>query len=123
MAMCVSFSSCSKDDDEVADTSVLIGTWDISHIYTDGEWLDISGPLYSKFHASITFKEGGSYYGTGYFGTGSGTYTYDGKTVKTYVSGKNYMNYEVVSLTQNVCELIMSEASSTSTVRIRAKKI
>ena len=113
--------SCSKDEPDF-DRSIIIGTWDITEVFSDGQWIDITSSYYSELQASITFKDGGQYYGKGYFGTGSGTYTYDGKVINTYVDGKLYYTYEVVTLTQSACELIMSDSSGKSSVRIRAIK-
>ena len=121
VTLCLCTTSCSKDEPGF-DQSVIIGTWDISEVYIDGNWIDITSSYYSKFHASITFKNGGQYYGTGYFGTGSGTYTFDGKVIKTYVDDQLLYKYDVVSLTTTSCELIMSDDSSKSSLQIRAKK-
>ena len=113
--------SCSKDEPDF-DQSIIIGTWDVTEVYTNGKWVDITSSYYSELQANITFKDGGQYYGKGYFGTGSGTYTYDGKVIKTYVSGKLYYTYEVVTLAQTACELIMTDSSGKSSIKIRAKK-
>jgi hypothetical protein len=50
----------------------------------------------------------GTYYGSGYFGTGSGTWSIKGNTVNTYVGGKLYASYEIISVTSTTSELKMS---------------
>ena len=55
-----------------------------------------------------TFKSDGTYYGSGYFGNGSGTWSIKGNTVNTYVGGELYASYEIISVTSTTSELKMS---------------
>lgn len=55
-----------------------------------------------------SFKSDGTYYGSGYFGTGSGTWSIRGNTVNTYVGGELYASYEIISVTSTTSELKMS---------------
>ena len=68
----------------------------------------------------ITFYEGGKFYGSGYLGNGSGTYTVSGKTITTYVSGKEYAVYTVNSLSGNEADLTLRMGSET--LQMKAKK-
>lgn len=114
-----SFISCSKDKQEVVVNpyeSQIAGTWELTHF--DG----ISVGSISGFKTTrITFASGGKYYGSGQFGNGEGTYKLDGKIVATFVDGKQYHKYEIISISNGVAELKMSDSSGT--VVIKAKKI
>lgn len=66
---------------------------------------------------SISFKPDGTYYGSGYLGNGSGTYTAEGKTIITYINGKEFVRYTVKSLTANSAELSMSIDGETIEVK------
>ena len=68
----------------------------------------------------ITFYEGGKFYGSGYLGNGSGTYTVSGKTITTYVNGKEYAVYTVNSLSGNEADLTLRMGSET--LQMKAKK-
>ncbi len=103
--------------------SDVYGTWDGIAVKVDGKWIDITDKYYyDDFQFSITFYEDGKYYGKGFFGTGSGTYKADGNVIYTYVGGKSYMNYRIVSLKNNVAELQMFVEGDPDTIDIRAKK-
>ena len=71
---------------------------------------------------SISFYENGAYYGSGFFGNGSGTYKAYGKTIETFVDGEYYLTYTIVSLTDANAEVVMSEKGSTETIRLRVRK-
>ena len=77
---------------------------------------------YTKFAFSIKFNSDGTYSGRGYFGNGSGTYTAKGKTIITYVNGKEYLRYEVKSLSNNIAELSMTVDGSGETLEVKAMK-
>jgi hypothetical protein len=120
-------SGCSKDENTSFDFDInlLYGTWRVTHVMqSNGTYFDVTTnvgesvfePTYAIFNAD------GSYSGSGEFGTGSGTYTAIGKTITTFVSGKEYLKYDVVSLTGTTAELIMSETGSTSTLKIKVTK-
>ena len=104
--LCV--TSCSKDDDDsfAYPMEQLYGKWKAVEIKVDGKWYDVTKYPYTRFGMDITFYEGGRFYGSGYLGNGSGTYTVSGKTITTYVSGREYAVYTVNSL-------IVSEADLT----------
>lgn len=44
---------------------------------------------------------------TGYFGTGSGTWSIKGNTVNRYIEGELYASYEIISLLVSYAELKM----------------
>ncbi len=114
-----SFISCSKDKQEVVVNpyeSQIAGTWELTHF--DGMSVgSISGFKTTR----ITFSSGGKYSGSGQFGNGEGTYKLDGKVVTTFVDGKQYHKYEIISISNGIAELKMSDSSGT--VVIKAKKI
>lgn len=124
IASIITLTSCSKDDE--ADFNypmeTLYGTWKGTDIKVDGSWIDVTSWLYSKFAFSITFHSDGTYSGKGYFGNGSGTYTAKGKTIITYVNGKEYLRYEVKSLSNNIAELSMTVDGSGETLEVKVKK-
>lgn len=121
------FAGCSKDEDPSFDYDVTLlhGKWRVTHVMqSSGTYLDVTtyvGQLVFK-PTYATFNADGSYSGSGEFGTGSGTYTAIGKTITTFVSGKEYLKYDVVSLTGTTAELVMSETGSTSTIKVKVTK-
>ena len=124
MASFVCFTSCSDDEEDEFDypMETVYGTWEGTGIFIDGKWIDITSYWYSDFHFSITFYRDGTYYGKGYFGTGSGTYKASGKTIKTYVDGESYFNYEIVSLNVKEAHLLMSVEGSNDKLPIKVRK-
>lgn len=99
----------------------LCGTWEGIAVKTESGWTDITSPIFSKLQFSITFHSDGTYYGKGYFGTGSGTYKAFGKTIETYVSGELYYTYHVNSMTSTQAELTMSAKGSSMEIRVQKK--
>ncbi len=96
------FTSCSSDDDDERNNFdypmyALYGTWETTRI----GGMDVSGFLGYEYRSEITFYEDGTYYGRGYLGTGRGTYTTDGKIIKTYVNGEEYLTYVVSELSED----------------------
>lgn len=127
-AMFLMFSACSKDDSP-ADTNfdypleTLYGRWSGTHILLkESGWVDITRYPFTHFGFSITFHSDGTYYGSGYWGTGSGTYKTEGSTIYTYVDGKEYYIYKVRSLTGNEAELSMGVTGSDTWMEIKVKK-
>lgn len=123
-AMFLTFSSCSNDDDDEFDfpMETLYGTWEGTSINIDGSWTDITQYPFTEFSFSIKFNSDGTYTGRGYFGNGSGTYTAKGKTIITYVNGKEYFRYEVKSLSGNIAELSMTVDGSKDVIDIKVRK-
>ena len=118
--LCV--TSCSKDDDAsfAYPMEQLYGKWKAVEIKVDSKWYDVTKYPYTRFGMDITFYEGGKFYGSGYLGNGSGTYTVSGKTITTYVSGKEYAVYTVNSLSGNEADLTLRMGSET--LQMKAKK-
>lgn len=119
------FVGCSSDDDDNGfdyDVNMLIGKWQITEIQMDGKYVDVTKPPYYPTIPSTyaTFKTDGSYYGSGYFGTGSGTYKTKGKRITCYVEGTEYARYDVLSLSGSECELNMSMEGNS--LKIKCKK-
>ena len=113
------FTSCSKDDEPTFDydLNMIYGTWVLDEVDT--------GSGYQNWileETSATFKKDGSYYGKGYFGNGSGTYTAEGKTIKCFVGGKEYIKYDVLDLNGNKCELRMYMSGSEKDIKIKCVK-
>lgn len=122
-AMFLTLSSCSKDDDDFDyPMDTLYGTWEGISINIDGSWTDITEYPFTKFAFSIKFNSDGTYTGKGYFGNGSGTYTAKGKTIITYVDGKEYLRYDIKSLTNNVAELSMTVEGSGESLIVKVRK-
>lgn len=117
------FSSCKKDEESTFDypLETLYGIWDGAEILSDDGWVDITKYPYTKFKFSIRFNSDNTYYGSGYFGNGSGTYKAIGKTITTYIDGEEYARYTIKSLTNNQCEATM-DMGGTTTLDIRVKK-
>lgn len=122
--LCLSFSSCQKADSwdfDYSQETLCNGTWHGTAVYSKGSWIDITGIAFAKLQFTIKFNTDGSYYGTGYFGNGSGTYTASGKTINTYVDGQPYYTYTVKSMSGNDAELTMT-SSKGSSLDIRVTK-
>ena len=118
--LCV--TSCSKDDDDsfAYPMEQLYGKWKAVEIKVDGRWYDVTKYPYTRFGMDITFYENGKFYGSGYLANVSGTYTVSGKTITTYVSGKEYAVYTVNSLNGNEADLTLRMGSET--LQMKAKK-
>lgn len=118
--LCV--TSCSKDDDDsfAYPMEQLYGKWKADEIKVDGKWYDVTKYPYTRFGMDITFYENGKFYGSGYLGNGSGTYSVSGKTITTYVSDKEYAVYTVNSLNGNEADLTLRMGSET--LQMKAKK-
>lgn len=123
--LCTVFTSCKKDDKNKFDypMETLYGIWDGSEVYLNksSQWIDITKYPYTEFGFSIRFNPDGTYYGSGYFGNGSGTYEASGKTIITYIDGEEYAKYTIKSLTSSKCELTM-DMGGTSTMDVRVTK-
>lgn len=119
-------SSCKKEDNTQFDypLETLYGTWSGTDIYLEesSTWVDITRYPYTQFGFSAKFNADGSYYGSGYFGNGSGTYKAIGNTVTTYVDGKEFARYVISSLSSTKGEATMYAGSSKSGMRIKLKK-
>lgn len=121
------FLGCSKDDDN-SDFDYplenLYGTWYGVAIRTSSssDWMDITKDPYTRFEFGIKFNRDNTYYGFGYFGNGSGTYTAIGKRITTYVDGKEYLYYEIKQLSSTTSEATMRESGSDSYIDMRLEK-
>lgn len=108
--------SCSKDDSDEIDDAI-VGTWKLTEVKMSEIGSYMSWPFKTTY---ASFKSDGSYYGSGYFGTGDGTWSKKGKTVNTYVGGKLYASYEVITVTATDAELKMT--MDDSSIWIKCKK-
>ena len=69
----------------------------------------IDNSLSTDYGSEISlFNADGSYYGSGYFGTGRGTWSLKGNTLNTYVEGELFASYTIISATSTVSEMKMS---------------
>lgn len=122
-AMFLTFVACSNDDDDFNyPMDTLYGTWEGISINIDGSWTDITEYPFTKFAFSVKFNSDGTYIGKGYFGNGAGTYTAKGNTIITYVNGKEYLRYDIKSLTNNVAELSMTVDGSGESIIVKVRK-
>lgn len=126
LATILTFTACGGDDDEPGvniSKSQIVGIWDATSVQfnNDGKWLDITNR--PDLALSIYFYEDGKYYGAGALGTGSGTYTLSGNTIKTYVNGSLYATYFVKSLTGDIAELQMTMGNESMLIRAKKSKI
>lgn len=105
-----------KDDtDEIDDA--IVGTWKLTEVKMNETGSYMTWPFKTTY---ASFKSDGTYYGSGYFGTGEGTWSKKGKTVNTYVNGKLYVSYVVISVTSTDAELKMTMDGSN--IWIKCKK-
>lgn len=118
----VLLSSCSDDEEENNfnyPMEYLYGTWSISEVEYNGSYVDWE-PIFEPTY--ITLNENGTYSSRGFFGSGNGTYTASGNTVITYIEGEEYFRYEVLSLTESSCEVIISMTGASETLQIKCVK-
>ena len=97
------FISCS-DDDENQYSQAIVGKWRITAVKMSQSGSYVNWPFKTTY---ATFKSDGTYYGSGYFGTGSGTWSIKGNTVNTYIEGELYASYEIIALLVSYAELKM----------------
>jgi len=112
----LTITSCSKDDNDEIDDAI-VGTWKLTEVKMNETGSYITWPFKTTY---ASFKSDGTYYGSGYFGTGNGTWSKKGKTVNTYVNGKLYVSYEVLSVSSTDAELKMT--MDDSSIWIKCKK-
>ena len=101
----LSFVSCSDDDADSPYVSDIVGTWKLTEVKTSASGSYISWPFQATY---ASFNSDGTYYGSGYFGNGSGTWNLKGNTVTTYVDGELFFTYEIISVSGSNAELKMS---------------
>lgn len=116
---------CSKDSFDYP-MEYIYGTWNGTEVHTDSGWINITSSYYERFHFSISFFSDGSYKGSGAFGNGTGTYTAKGSTITTFVDGKEFYKYDVISCDGENAELRMyhegETMAETSEIFIRVEK-
>lgn len=117
------FTSCSKDDDSETIKEQIIGTWDATEVQfdNDGKWIDITNRPSAAI--SITFERDGSYYSKGALGNGNGTYTVNGKTIKTYIDGDLIGTYVIKYISDTNAELSLTMGSETMDIRAKKSRI
>lgn len=133
----VLLTGCKKDDTDFSVNS-LPGTWNISEVYLNGEWKDITELVDEKIMtpASFTFNANLTYSFVGYFGDQTGSYEVLDNAIKTYVpkldkdgnvvseGGKvqyeEYIKFTVISLTDSSFEFNMT--TKTGYYHIKCKK-
>lgn len=114
-------SSCGNDDDDFDyPKESLYGTWKMSEVKMSETGSYIT---WSLKPTTATFKSDGTYYGNGYFGNGTGTYSAKGNTITTFVNGEVNLVYTVLSLSGSTAELKMSIPGSTEMLWIKCVKI
>ena len=127
MVFSAPFTSCSSNDNDNNSelASMIVGKWRIIQVeQNDGTMYDVTSStaelVFKPTYA--TFNSDGTYYGSGYFGTGSGTYKVDGNKIYTYVGGQEYIIYTAESYTSTRSTLVLSITGSTSTIRVVVAK-
>lgn len=102
------FMACSSDDDDSEDglsKSDIVGTWTLTEVKTTENGTYVSWPYETTL---ASFNANGTYYGTGYFGTGRGTWSKKGNVVNTYFDGQLYVSYQIISVNSNHAEMKMT---------------
>lgn len=117
MVASFAFVSCSDDKEDDLSKSDIVGTWKLTEVKTTQTGEYINWPFTATY---ASFKSDGTYYGSGYFGTGSGTWSKKGKTVNTYVEGELYVSYEIISVSATEAEMKMT--ADGSSLWIKCKK-
>lgn len=104
------FAGCKKDEtNESATTNAtntiiplehLYGKWYSTHYLTSSGWTEISHTTFTA-----TFYPDGSYSGSGILGSGSGTYTVNGRIITTYINGEEFYKYDIIEFTNTTAHL------------------
>ena len=119
-------NGCSKDENIQFnyDIKILLGTWRITAIESNGNYINvIDYPGSAVFKATYaTFNSNGNYSGRGEFGNGVGTYTAIGNSITTFVDNKEYMKYDIISLSGTDCELKMFGTNNINGIKIKCRK-
>lgn len=117
--MSLSFTACSKDDEPKFDYDInqIVGTWVVTDVNLGSDYVS-----WFMERTSATFNANGTYSGRGYFGYGNGTYKAEGKTIITYIGGKEYLRYDVIRLSGNTCELRMYQTGSDADIMLKCRK-
>lgn len=120
LVMSFAFISCSSDDDDDSsfDKSLIVGTWEMTEVKLSQSGTYMDWP-YRKTYAS--FKADGSYFGSGYFGTGSGTWSIKGNRLNTYVDGELYASYEIISANSTTAEMKMTLGDESIWIKCKKK--
>ncbi|WP_313374269.1 lipocalin family protein [Chishuiella sp.] len=116
-------TSCSSDDDSNVESvnnpykDAIIGTWKMTEV----NGVKVSGLNLPQINSTyISFDKDGNYSGRGYFGTGSGTYTLSGNTIKTFIDKELYWTYTINSLENN--EVSATVKDETGEINFKAVK-
>lgn len=128
LMLSLGFASCGSDDDDenggndVSLKEQVIGTWELSEIYTANGWEAAAAAGWER--TTATFGTNGSYKGTGQLGNGEGTYTVQGQdivcTVK-YTNATVTLKYRFEQLQGKTATVSLTMADGT-TYRVRAIK-
>lgn len=100
------------------DPKIIAGTWTVANIVS-GTGEDQPWP-HEK--TSVTFFENGNISGTGYFGSGFGTYKLSGKSIVCYVDGYEYVRANVVRFSDNNKTCVLDLMLGGTILRIKCKK-
>jgi hypothetical protein len=109
------------DDDEPENpyASTIVGTWKITHYGSTAYWI-----AWSKAPTTFTFKSNGTYSTDGDLGDATGTYTLDSNHITTYVNGKIYIQYDIVTIDDGIAILDMYPGTYSDTrITVKCKKI
>lgn len=85
------------------DINLVLGRWRVTAFEQDGAELSIEGWPSILGATRAVFSSNGSFFGSGMFGSGIGTYTAAGNTIITYMDGAELYRYDVISLTGDLC--------------------
>lgn len=114
------FSSCSKDEDGQDFISGF--NYPAESIYGTWQLTKVDGKRWPYQATTATFNSDGTYSGRGYFGNGTGTYTAKGNTIKCYVGGTLYMQYDIVTLEGKTATMRMSAPNSSTSLTVTCEK-
>jgi len=117
------FFACSDSGDDDLQ-SAIIGKWRITQIEINGTMYDLTTPeaetVWEPTYA--TFRADGTYIGVGVYGSGSGTYKIADSTIYTYVGGKLYITYDVLSFSSKKATLSLRISGSSTSRKVIAEK-
>lgn len=122
-AFAVLATGCQKENETNFnyDVNILYGTWRVTDVYVDGDWMDITTPIaelvfkptYATFNPDMTYS------GKGAFGNGEGTYSLSGDTIYTYVDGEEYLTYKIRSLNGSFAELeVLQSGEAVTAIKV-----
>lgn len=117
--MVICLSSCSKDDDDNNENPEIVGTWNVTHVWSDvkSDWNDVTGMGTDFIYA--TFSADGSYKGKMMEDSYTGSWKSSGKRITCNIKGFE-VYYDIVEMKDNNAILEMRYQGDDEFIKMKA---